>query len=301
MQITGDAAYADVMERVLYNSALSPMSLDGKTFCYCNPLRRMHDVELLNHDTPRRLKTLSCYCCPPSVARTIAKSPWWAYGVSDQTIWVNLYGAGELDTELPGAGPVKLVQQTDYPWDGKVTLRVAKAPAATTMIKLRIPGWADSASLAVSGTAIQLEAKPGTYTGIERRWKEGDVITLDLPMEPVLVEADPRVEETWGEAAVTRGPLVYCAESVDLAEGVSLWDVRLDRDARWTAKHQPDLLGGVTVLETEALAAPKRAQSGGLFQPVPEGPMRPIRLKLIPYFAWNNRQETEMTVWLPLR
>jgi DUF1680 family protein len=276
------------------------MSLDGKTFCYCNPLRRIHDVELLHHDTPSRLKTLSCYCCPPSVARTLAKSAWWAYGVSDRTVWVNLYGAGELKTKLPGGDPVTLVQQTNYPWDGKVTLRVAKAPAAKTSIKLRVPGWADSASVAVGGKAIQGEAKPGTYVAITRAWKDGDVVTLDLPMKPVLVESDARVEETWGEAAVMRGPLVYCAESVDLPQDVSLWDVRIQRDAAWTDQHQPNLLGGVTIVETEALAAPK-PESSGLFRRVPSGAMRPIPMKLIPYFAWNNREKTEMTVWLPLR
>jgi len=301
MQITGGAAFADVMERVLYNSALSPMSLDGKTFCYCNPLRRMHDVELLNHDTPRRLKTLSCYCCPPSVARTIAKSAWWAYGVSDRTVWVNLYGAGKLDTKLPGGDAIGLTQQTDYPWDGKVTLRITKAPTTATSLKLRIPGWADSASIAINGKAIQGKAIPGTYAAIERTWKDGDTVALDLPMRAVLVESDPRVEETWGQAAVMRGPLVYCAEAVDLPKGVSLWDVRLRCDATWTERHEPNLLGGVTVLETEALAAPEPESSGGLLRRVPKGAARPIHLKLIPYYAWNNRDETEMTVWLPLR
>ncbi len=178
---------------------------------------------------------------------------------------------------------------------------IAQAPAAATSLKLRIPGWADSASIAINGKAIQGKAIPGTYAAIERTWKDGDTVALDLPMRAVLVESDPRVEETWGQAAVMRGPLVYCAEAVDLPKGVSLWDVRLRCDATWTERHEPNLLGGVTVLETEALAAPEPESSGGLLRRVPKGAARPIHLKLIPYYAWNNRDETEMTVWLPLR
>lgn len=301
MQITGDAAYAEVMERVLYNSALSPMSLDGKTFCYCNPLRRVNDVELLNHDTPRRLTTLSCYCCPPSVARTIAKSVWWAYGVSDRAVWVNLYGPSELATQLPGGDKVKLSQQTDYPWDGKVVIRIAAAPATPMALKLRIPAWTSSASITVNERPFEGNVQAGKYATIERTWTGGDVVTLSVPIEPVLVQSDPRVEETWGQTAVTRGPLVYCAESVDLPEGVSLWDVRLQRGADWTEQHRDDLLNGVTVLQTKALAEPARSTTGGLFQRVPAGDPTTIDLTLIPYYAWNNRAETEMTVWLPLR
>jgi len=300
MQLTGEAKYADVMERVLFNAALSPMSLDGKAFCYCNPLRRIRDVELLNHDTPRRLETLQCYCCPPSVARTIAKSPWWAYGVSQDAVWVNLYGSSELDTRLPGGQSVGLNQQTDYPWEGTVTLRIVKAPATAMSVKLRVPGWANSATLRVNGQSHPGDAQPGTYVTVERTWKAGDTITLELPIAPTLLQADPRVEETWGEVAVMRGPIVYCAESIDLPQGVSLWDVRLPRNSQWTARHDAGLLGGATGIETDALAGPAETSSAGLFRRVPSGELRPIRLKMIPYYAWNNRDETEMTVWLPL-
>ncbi len=301
MQITGNAAHADVMERVLYNSALSPMSLDGKTFCYCNPLRRMQRVELLNHDSPRRLKTLSCYCCPPSVARTIAKTAWWAYGVSDQTVWVNLYGSSELDTELPNGESVKLVQQTDYPWRGKIRLRIDVAPESAMSMKLRIPGWADAASVAINGQAFPGRVEAGSYATIQRTWRGGDEVTIDLPMDVVLVQSDPRVEETWGQAAVMRGPLVYCAESVDLPAGVSLWDVRLPRDANWEIQQDAQQLDGVTVLKTKAIAVPRPKSSDVVFQRIAEGASQSIDLTLIPYFAWNNRAETEMSVWLPLR
>ena len=298
--LSGDARYADVMERVLYNSGLAPMSVDGTRFCYCNPLARRAGVPLLNNDTPRRWFTHKCYCCPPSVARTLAKVHSWAYAVSDAAVWVNLYGGSTLETHLPDGSAVALAQATDYPWDGKVTLTVRAAPAEPMAVMLRIPGWADGATVRVNGEPLDVPAKPGAYAEVRRRWTAGDVLTLDLPMEPVLVEANPLVETAVGQAAVMRGPVVYCLESIDLPEGVAMADVRLPRRPRWTVRHEPDLLAGVTVLETEAAAVPGGGPWQGLYRRLPEGEPRPIRLRLIPYYAWNNRDETEMTVWLPL-
>jgi DUF1680 family protein len=300
MQITGDAKHADVMERVLYNSALSPMSLDGRTFCYCNPLRRQKGTPLLNHDTPRRLETLSCYCCPPSVARTIAKSAWWAYGVSEGTVWINLYGSSELTTKLLDGASLRLSQRTDYPWDGAITIRIEKAPESPLALNLRIPGWADTASLTVNGTPPDVDLKPGAYTSLERVWTSGDEVQLDLPMPPVLVEAHRLVESAWGQVAVMRGPIVYCAESIDLPEDVAISEIRLPRKAEWSQHRDPQVLGGVVLLETDALAVPlPTATDGRLYRRASADPLRPFRLKLIPYFAWNNRSETEMTVWVP--
>lgn len=300
--LSGEAKHGDIVERVLYNSALSPMSLDGRTFCYCNPLRRQHGVELLNHDTPKRLRTMKCYCCPPNVARTIAKSCWWAYGVSEGAVWVNLYGSSELQTKLPDGRAIAIRQQTDYPWQGRVVLHLVEAPAEPVTLRLRIPGWADSASIDINNEPADAPCQPGTYASLRRRWSAGDKVTLNVPMRPVLVQADPRVESTWGQAAVMRGPIVYCAESVDLPDGVSLWNVRLPRDAQWTQRHDVGALGGATLLETDALAVPAEEEpSNKLFGRVASGRPIEFRLQLVPYFAWNNRAETEMTVWLPLR
>ncbi|MCH5374814.1 MAG: glycoside hydrolase family 127 protein, partial [Planctomycetes bacterium] len=300
MQITGDARYADVMERVLYNAALSPMSLDGRTFCYCNPLRRQHGTPLLNHDTPSRLETLSCYCCPPSVARTIAKSAWWAFGVSQNTVWINLYGAGELNTTLPGGAALKMRLASDYPWSGDVTIRMVEAPDEALTVQMRVPGWIDSVAIQVNGQPTDLDAKPGTYTAIKRRWSAGDTIRLQMPMKPTLIESHPLVEANWGQSAVVRGPVVYCAESVDLPDGIAVTDIRLPRDTTWTEQCDQNQLGGAIVLETDAWAAPRSDPAEGLFRRVAKDALRPFRLKLIPYYAWNNRGETEMTVWMPL-
>jgi DUF1680 family protein len=296
MQITGEAQFGDVMERVLYNAGISGMQLDGRAFCYCNPLRRQHGTPLLDHDSPKRLKTMTCYCCPPSVARLIAKSAWWAYGVSQDAVWINLYGEGTLDTQLPGGEAVELHQESDFPWDGTVTITIDAAPTSPIDLRLRIPAWADGAAIAVNGAnASKVDA--GQYASIKRTWKAGDTVCLTLPMQPRLVAANPLVESVWGQAAVLRGPVVYCAESMDLPEGVALSNVRLPRDAAWQIERRFDLLGGVTLLRTQARSVtPPRGD--GLYRPLTSGQGRKFPLTLIPYYAWNNREETEMSVWL---
>jgi hypothetical protein len=298
LNITGEAKYADVMERVLYNSALSAMSIDGTRFCYCNPLARRHGAELLDHDTPQRWTTATCYCCPPSVARTIAGVNQWAYGLSDDAVWVHLYGGNVLDTDLAG-GRLRLTQKTQYPWDGRVTITVEAAPSGPFAVRLRIPGWADGHSLTLDGKP--LDAAPGRdgYVEIRRPWKPGATIELDLPMEVAMLEANPLVEEARNQVAVMRGPIVYCLESIGLAEGVEMDDVRLVRRPQWTARHEPGLLGGVTVLSTEGRLA-LGGEWDSLYRKRSTTEPRPIAVELIPYYAWNNRGTTEMTVWLPI-
>ena len=299
LQLTGESKYADVMERVLYNSALSPMSIDGTQFCYCNPLARREGAPLLNNDTPERWTTHKCYCCPPSVARTIASVSQWAYGLSDGAVWVHLYGSSVLDAEIPGGGRLRLAQSTRYPWDGKVTITVSAAPSDSFAVKLRIPGWAEDYSVKVDGAAVDAKAGGDGYLQIRRPWSPGAAIELDLAMDVALLQANPLVEEARNQVAVTRGPIVYCLESIDLENGVAMDDVRLPRGSNWRVRHEPDLLGGVTVLETEG-----RHYDGGawdsLYRKLPAAEPRPVHLQLIPYYAWNNRGRTEMTVWIPL-
>lgn len=297
LSLTGDAIYGDMMERVLFNSMLSANGIDGTGFFYTNPLERRRDVPLLSHDSPERWTTWSCFCCPPSVARTIAGLNEWAYGIGDDSIWVHLYGTGSLTASL-AAGRARIEQISDYPWDGRVSLAIAEAPAASFAIKLRIPAWAEGATVQVNGEATA-SPEPGAYAEIRRPWKRGDQIELRLPMNPVVLEANPVVEHTRGLLAVMRGPLVYCLESADLPEGIDIDDVRLPVNAEWDAKHEPGLLGGVTVLETGAFALPKPKDTEALYQPARTGDGQPFRLRLIPYYAWCNRGVGDMSVWLP--
>jgi DUF1680 family protein len=213
-------------------------------------------------------------------------------------VWVHLFGAGTLDTTLPDGRRVKLRQETEYPWDGRVRVVVEAAPSGDLSLFVRVPGWAAGAALAVNGKA--LPATPGGYAEVRRAWKTGDVVDLTLPMKPRLVEAHPLVEEARNQVAVMRGPLVYCLESTDLPKGTGVQAVAVPRAAEFAPRFDRELLGGVTVLEGKAELLPDVAWGNALYREFKPAAARPIDLKLIPYFAWANRGKSEMTVWLPL-
>jgi DUF1680 family protein len=306
--LTGDAKYADVMERVLYNSMPSAIGLGGADFFYTNPLRRCGaEVRLMSNDSAARWpdttpkSPVRCFCCPPNVARTLAKLQGWAYSVSDGAVWVNLYGSNSLDSRLPDGSPVRLTQKTDYPWDGKATIQVQQTGTEPVALMLRVPGWATHAALQINGKPAAVELTPGTYAAIRRRWSPGDVIELGLPMDVVFLQAHPLIEEARNQVAVMRGPIVYCLESPDLQEEVGVDDVAIVAGAKWTPRWDKDLLGGVTVLEGEALALEPRDWTDRLYQRWVPGNERRIDATLIPYYAWANRGISQMTVWLPVR
>ena len=296
--LTGDARYGDVLEQVIYNSGLSAMSADGTRFCYTNPLR-WHGAEhrRLSHDTPERWFTHSCYCCPPQVARTIARLHRWAYGLADDAVWVHLYGGSRLQTEVAG-GALVLTQETDYPWDGTVVIRLEEAPAEPFTLHLRVPGWAQGAKLEVAGAPVA--AAPGTYVPVRRHWQAGDRVTLTLPLHAELVIANPRLEQDRNQAAVVRGPVVYCLEAVDLSDGAPLDEIHLPRDFAPVAHYEPDLLGGVAVLEGTAIRAKARPWQHELYRRGEAADRVPVPIRMIPYFAWHNRGNHAMAVWLPL-
>ncbi|NQT16471.1 MAG: glycoside hydrolase family 127 protein, partial [Planctomycetes bacterium] len=307
LNITGEARYADVMERVFYNSGISGLGLDGDSFLYTNVLRRFgKEVPLLRSDRTARWKHRRGYCCPPQLARTIAKMHGFAYSTSEEGLWVHLYGSNEVETELSDGAAVKLIQKTDYPWDGDVKLSLQLAEQAAFALRLRIPGWAVGATIRVNGAPQTNGVKAGAYAAIKRTWKTGDTVELTLPMRARLVQANPTVEELRSQVAVMRGPLVYCLESVDLPDGVNVMDVRLPRKISLQPRFDRQLLGGVVVLEGQAVAVADPDWSGEPYDSpllykdyVPTEP-QPVQLRLIPYHAWANRGEPMMTAWMPL-
>ncbi|MFQ5808895.1 MAG: glycoside hydrolase family 127 protein [Armatimonadota bacterium] len=296
--LTGEAKYADVMETVLYNSMLSGTNLEGTRFCYTNVLRWYgEEHELHSNDMKERSFTAHCYCCPPNVVRTIASLHNWAYGLSDDGVWVHLYGESRLDTELPSGGRIVLRQETEYPWAGDVRLTVEEAPGEALALRVRIPGWAEGASIEVNGE--RAEAEPGTYATLRRRWSAGDVVALHLPLTVRLMTAHHKVEEARNQLAVMRGPLVYCVEECDLPEGVGVEDVHLPRDVEITPVHVSELLGGVTVLEGEGRKAVDDEQGDALYRSAAKMALEPVAIRMIPYYAWWNRGNHPMSVWLP--
>jgi hypothetical protein len=300
LQITGEAKYADVMERVLYNAGLSAISLAGTEFTYTNPLRwhghdHSRDGELKN-DAPQRWSRFSCYCCPPQVARTYAGLHRWAYAVSEDTVWVHLYGGSNVRTELAG-GIFAFEMTTDYPWDGKVVIDVTEAPAAPIEFRLRIPGWVAGATLVVNGDALPEPPAAGSYYRLRRHWQVGDRIELSIPIAVTLVQGHPRVEEIVNQAAVVRGPLVYCLEDHDLPEGVKIEEVHLAPGLPLELASS-ELSGARKIRGTAIRIA--RSEAGELYSALIGTTPEQIPVEFVPYYAWNNRGITEMSVWLPV-
>lgn len=297
---TGEARFIDVAELALYNSVLSGVSLDGTKYFYVNPLRTLHPMPLDLRWSRTRVPFVGSFCCPPNVTRIEAEAGNFAYAKTDDAIWVNLYGGSTLETALGQVGKVKLSQETEYPWSGQVRIRIEQCGDKPFALKLRIPGWAKQESVRVNLTPFDKKAVPGTYLELKRVWKPGDFVDLDLSMPAELIEAHPLVEETRNQVAVKRGPMVYCLESVDLPDGIDLMDVAIPSDIKLRARYDGGLLGGVAVIEGVAEARATGNWSNSLYRELQSPQSRPFNLRLIPYFAWDNRGQSEMTVWMPL-
>jgi hypothetical protein len=287
----------DVVELELYNAVMSGAALDGTNFFYTNPLRVTDPLPVELRWSRTRVPYVSSFCCPPNLVRTVAESPGYAYAKSGDSIMVNLYGASELETTQWNGGIIRLSQETDYPWNGRVRIKILAG--GNFSLKLRMPGWAEGASVSVNDGPADLSARPGSYFEVRREWLAGDFVDLDLPMAVRLMEANPLVEEDLDQVAIQRGPVVYCLESPDLPAGVKISDVRIPSDLKLTTRYDRRLLGGVTVLEGRVLVRNHADWSGKLYREVQPEDLQPVAVKFIPYSVWQNRGPSEMSVWLP--
>ncbi len=285
----GDAKYADIVERALYNGVLSGVSQDGTKFFYVNPLE--------SHGNHHRSPWFGCACCPPNVARTLAALGGYAYATSDDALWVNLYIQGSVKAQVAGE-PVGLDVTTDYPWDGKVTLKPKLAKPTLFALKLRVPGWCNASSVSVKVNRKSYNNPVFTlgYVELNREWKRGDTVELTLPMPVQRVAANPNVMANHGLLAIQRGPVVYCLEAVDHADPISSF--YLPAEAELKAEKDKRLLGGVVVVKGSAQVATEQDWQRRLYQPA--SAPRKTALNAIPYYAWDNRQAGAMKVWLPV-
>jgi DUF1680 family protein len=299
--ITAQARYADLLELALYNGVLATISLDGKKFFYTNPLRHVDELPFELRWSRERQPYIGCFCCPPNTVRTIAEVAAYAYSVSDEGVWVNLYGSNVLDTRLPDGAAIRLKQETDYPWAGTVRVTVESAPQRGFSLFLRIPAWTEGAHVAVNGQSIATDLESEQYYEIERTWSGGDEIELVLPMPVQLLEAHPLVEEVRNHIAVRRGPIVYCLESIDLPEATRLEQVAISPAAEFRHRFDGNLLGGVAVLQGQAHVLAGDGWENTLYRKLSSREAETIDVRLIPYYAWGNRGRSEMTVWMPLR
>jgi len=294
----GESRFADVMERALYNGINSGMSLSGTLYCYRNPLESSGE-KIRNewYDTT---------CCPPNLERVLASLPGYIYSTSPQGVYVNLFHSSTLDWQLENGTGIRIAQETEYPWKGALDLTVDPARAAEFSLFVRIPGWANGATVTVEApapfAARQDLLKPGEYFEMHRRWEPGDKVHIDFAMRPRLVRANPLVREDAGRVALERGPLVYCLEQPDQL-GFNLFDASLlDDGSGFTDEFHAGLLGGVVVLKHRGSVVDRPFSSEPLYRPFRERVERPgkvVPLTFIPYYAWANRGPTNMEVWVP--
>jgi len=300
LMATGEAKYADVIERALYNGINSGMSLDGTLYCYRNPLG-------FDPSTGDKIRNpwYDTTCCPPNLERTFASLPGYLYSTGKDGLYVHLYENSQLDWKLQDGTPLSVVQKTNYPWDGLIDLTVSPAKTAEFTLYLRIPGWSSGTQVTVNGREVS-GATAGQYLAVKRDWKNGDVVGLRFAMKPQVLEANHRVVEDFGRVAVQRGPLVYCLEQMDQPDGVTLQSVSVDLRksgaAQFREEFEKDLLGGVLVLKHPGAVMAKADGANELYQQYSaETPTtRPVELKFIPYYAWANRSATAMQVWTPV-
>ncbi|WP_226037210.1 glycoside hydrolase family 127 protein [Aquibacillus saliphilus] len=293
-----NSKYADIMERALYNGTISGMDLDGKKFFYVNPLE-VWPVATTRHEKrhvkPVRQKWFTCACCPPNLARMISSIGHYIYSQGESELFVHLYVGSQTNVDIKGES-VTIVQETDYPWDEKVSLTISPENESKFSVALRIPNWCKAPELKVNGEVIDVETVVNNgYAYLNRSWKKGDKIELLLPMAIEQVRANPKVRENAGKVALQRGPIVYCLEEVD--NGKNLPSISLPRDSKLQAHKEPSTLGGIVTISGSALRVDQSSWTDELYS-TREHEKSPIQFKAIPYYAWCNRTPGEMLVWI---
>ncbi len=298
LHIDPDGRYGDIMEKALYNGVVSGVSLKGDRFFYANPLEVDYDALTTQAATLSAFRQpwFDCSCCPPNIARLLAEINQLFYSTADDSIYVHLYGDNCARLQVAG-GAIALQQKTRYPWDQTVQLTIgAKSPARWTLA-LRIPGWCDQHRISINGKLVRIKPRRG-YAYISRKWSDGDVVRLELPMEVRLMQTHPLCRNNSLRVAVQRGPMVYCAEQVD--NGPEMAALAIPQKARWTTHSDPKMLDGALTISAKAVKQDIAEWRGQLYRTWKKPKTTPAKLKLVPYCLWGNRKVGIMRVWLPL-
>jgi DUF1680 family protein len=297
LKLEANGMYADVLERALYNSVLSGMAMDGKSFFYVNPLEVWPDACGKNpsraHVKPVRQKWYGCACCPPNIARLLSSLGRYVYTVNGNCIYAHLYMGSDAVIELEN-GKVRLVQETDYPWQGTVRIKILENSESNFTLALRIPGWCKNAEISVN-QKIQHAGRMNGYALVERSWQKGDTVELRLDMPAELIEANPLVRADAGKVAIQRGPVIYCLEEAD--NGKNLSALALDPNVGLSAEFDRELLGGTVVISGTAARTVMDGWENTLYRTY-SGNIKAQQIKAVPYCLWGNRKPGEMLVWI---
>jgi uncharacterized protein len=300
---TGDAAYADLMERVLYNGFASSTATGGTRFFYVNPLERRAD-HFEKDDPGRRREWFNCACCPPNIMRTMASLQHYLATVSGGTLYVQQFTRATLSAPVAG-GVLSVEMATDYPWAGVVELRVTGAPPQPCGLAVRVPAWSPVPEIRRNENLTGAEAEGG-YLVVRRQWRPGDVLRFELDTSPRLTYPDRRVEAVQATAAIERGPLVYCLEQVDQPAGVDLADLALVEGGLEDTSATVPGVGDTVLVRAGAVrrAAPQKAglpyhAAADEAQASGDSGGDQVTATAIPYFQWDNRDGRPMKVWIP--
>ena len=302
----GQSKYIDILEKTLYNSMLSGVSLSADRFFYPNPLE--------SNGQHQRQAWFGCACCPSNVVRFVPAIPGYVYAVTDNELYINLFISNDANIVL-GKRKVHISQKANFPWDGKVGITVNPETNSKFILKIRIPGWAQNEAipgglykftdqdsepvkLKINDSPTELQLADG-YAVVSRKWKSGDKIEVDFPMPVRKVVADERVKEDKDKIAFQRGPVIYCAEWPDNSSG-NVLNLVIKKDAAFTTEFEPSLFDGTQVIKTYGvhlnLTSDGKAETG--LRPASTPGEEPV--KLIPYALWNNRGAGQMRVWFPM-
>lgn len=284
LELTGNAEYADVMEKALYNGVLSGINLDGDRYFYTNPLESRG-----NHD---RTPWHACACCPTNIIRLLGSVQRYLCSVADDGVYLHIPAPLETSFTIEGI-KVRVSVEGQYPWNGKYRVSVDPERPVSFAVYLRIPGWADDVQTEIPGAEEEADYDQG-YAVFRREWKPGDRLEVDLEMAPKWLESDPRVRDNLGRAALTMGPVVYCLEEADLGYAPQLFTA--DTEAEIGYRYAKKELEGINILTVEGIYDVETFVED-LYAEVGTTDVSRGSADYIPYFAWNNRGPNSMQVW----
>jgi DUF1680 family protein len=294
-----NGAYGDVIEKALFNSVISGMSLDGKAFFYVNPLEVIPQASLkdrrMRHVKVERQKWFACACCPPNLARLLASLGAYIHSVREDVLYTHLFIGSEAKASVSGTD-VSIKIDSQFPWEGKVDVSFTMSEKRKFKYYFRVPGWCKKFRVCLNGVEHNCDIEDG-YAFIEREWAGGDKVSIVFDMPVEFVRTNPHVRENIGKTAVLRGPVVYCAEEAD--NGGELFrlhtgDVNNPRNVQ--VRHEKDLLEGVTTISFTGRR--EKDWDNDTLYDAAETAYEDKEITLIPYYAWANRKAGEMTVWL---
>lgn len=296
-QVTHDASYMDIVERALYNSILSGIALDGKSFFYVNPLEvwpdNCIDRTSMEHVKPVRQKWFGVACCPPNIARTLASLGQYIYFTDRDAIYMNLYIGGEAQVGLEHTmACIRTV--TRFPYENTVKVQITSRDHSKIKLAFRIPGYAKSFTIYEKNKKIPYEIQKG-YAVIEGSFQNTELV-IEMDIQAAYIHANPNVREDEGKVAIVKGPLVYCLEECD--NGTNLKGIYADTSQQLKEEFQPDLLGGVTTIQGTGKRICKENWDDSELYKEQQTELKPVTFTAVPYCVWCNRKPGEMIVWL---